>query len=106
MGAFRVPSPKGEPMKVNVEIECTPEEARRFMGLPDVEQANAAYVDAMTSAMKGESNVDQLDEYAKKLAPMGQFGLKLFQDFMSSAVQQAGQSKSGKREDDSGKPGE
>lgn len=106
MGAFRVPAPKGERMKVKVEIECTPEEARRFMGLPDVEQANAAYVDAMTSAMKGVSSVDQLDEYAKKLAPMGQFGLKLFQDFMSDAAQQAGQGKSGKREDDSGKPGE
>ena len=23
-------------MKVNVEIECTPEEARRFLGLPDL----------------------------------------------------------------------
>ncbi|MFT6580033.1 MAG: DUF6489 family protein [Alphaproteobacteria bacterium] len=23
-------------MKVNIEIDCTPEEARRFMGLPDV----------------------------------------------------------------------
>jgi hypothetical protein len=23
-------------MKVHVEIDCTPEEARRFMGLPDV----------------------------------------------------------------------
>lgn len=94
-------------MKVNVEIECTPEEARRFMGLPDVDQANAAYVEAMTSAMKGVSNVDQLDEYARKLAPMGQFGLKLFQDFMSASAQQAGRNGgSGKREDDSGKPGE
>ena len=23
-------------MKVNVEVDCTPDEARRFMGLPDV----------------------------------------------------------------------
>ena len=26
-------------MKINVEIDCSPEEARRFMGLPDVEKA-------------------------------------------------------------------
>lgn len=71
-------------MKVNVEIECSPEEARRFMGLPDVEQANKAYVDAVAKAMSGVSNVDQLQEYAKNLAPMGQFGLKLFQNFMES----------------------
>ena len=31
-------------MKVNVEVECTPEEARRFLGLPDVSKANEAYV--------------------------------------------------------------
>ncbi len=30
------------------------------------------------------SNVDQLQEYAKNLAPMGQFGLKLFQNFLDS----------------------
>jgi hypothetical protein len=72
------------PMKVHVEVECTPEEARRFMGLPDVEKANAAYVDGIAKAMKGVSNVDQLQEFAKQLAPMGQVGLKMFQNFMDS----------------------
>ena len=72
-------------MKVNVEIECTPEEARRFMGLPDVEKANVAYVDAMADAMKGVNNADQLAEYARQLAPMGQMGLKLFQSFLESS---------------------
>ncbi len=75
-------------MKMTVEIDCTPEEARRFMGLPDVEQANAAYIETMSAAMKGVSNTDQLERYARQLAPMGQFGLKLFQDFMDGAVQQ------------------
>ena len=40
-------------MKVNIEIDCTPEEARAFMGLPDVSEANKVYVDTMTKAMKG-----------------------------------------------------
>lgn len=52
-------------MKVQVEIDCTPEEARRFMGLPDVEKANAAYVDGIAKAMKGVSNVDQLRKAAR-----------------------------------------
>ena len=69
-------------MKVNVEIECSPEEARRFMGLPDVSKANDVYVDAVAKAMKGVGNLDQLQDYAKQLAPMGQFGLKMFQQFM------------------------
>ena len=71
-------------MKVQVEIDCTPEEARRFMGLPDVEKANAAYIDGIAKAMKGVSNVDQLQDFAKQLAPMGQMGLKMFQNFMES----------------------
>ena len=73
-------------MKVHVEIECTPEEARRFMGLPDVEKANEAYMDAVTRAMSGASNIDQLEEYAKQLAPMGQMGLKMFQSFLEGSA--------------------
>ena len=72
-------------MKVNIEIDCTPEEARRFMGLPDVDKANAVYVDAFAKAMQGASNVEQLQEYAKQFAPMGQMGLKLFQNFVEGA---------------------
>ena len=40
-------------MKVNVEIDCSPEEARRFLGLPDVSKAQEVYVDAISKAMKG-----------------------------------------------------
>jgi len=72
-------------MKVNVEVECSPEEARRFLGLPDVTRANDVYVDAMTNAMQGGS-VDQLQEMVKQMAPMGQFGLKLFQQLMEGGA--------------------
>jgi hypothetical protein len=72
-------------MKVHVEIDCTPEEARRFMGLPDVEKANAVYVDAFAKAMQGAGNVEQMQDYARQLAPMGQMGLKMFQNFMENA---------------------
>jgi hypothetical protein len=89
-------------MKVHVEIDCTPEEARRFMGLPDVEKANKVYIDAVAKAMNGVSNVDQLQEYAKNLAPMGQFGLKMFQNFMESgnAFSEAGKNGGSKKSDD------
>lgn len=71
-------------MKVNVEIDCTPEEARRFLGFPDVSKANDVYVDAMTKAMKGTPDVDQLQNFAKQLAPMGQIGMNLFEQFMKN----------------------
>ena len=71
-------------MKMHIEIDCTPEEARSFLGLPDVGKANDIYVDAITKAMKGAANVDQLQDFAKQIAPMGQMGLKLFQQFVES----------------------
>lgn len=71
-------------MKINVEIDCTPEEARQFLGLPDVAQANRFYVDAIAKGMQGAANLDQLQDLAKGLAPMGQMGLKLFQQFMDA----------------------
>lgn len=77
-------------MKVNIEIDCTPIEARQFMGLPDVDKANAVYVEQFTNAMKGVSNLDQLQDYAKQMAPMGQMGLKLFQDFVAAGTRSAG----------------
>ena len=80
-------------MKVNVEIDCTPEEARRFLGLPDVSEANAVYVDAIANAMKGVGSVEQLQEYAKQLAPMGQMGMKLFQQFLESGAAMSGASR-------------
>ena len=83
-------------MKVNVEVDCTPEEARRFLGLPDVSKANEVYVEAMAKAMKGVGSVEQLQEYAKQIAPMGQMGMKLFQQFLESGAAMA---TGGKRKD-------
>jgi hypothetical protein len=74
------------PMKVNVEIDVTPEEARRFLGFPDVSKANDVYVENIAKAMKGVTSVDQLQDYARQLAPMGQIGMKLFQQFMEGGT--------------------
>ncbi|MEN9924640.1 MAG: hypothetical protein RL268_766 [Pseudomonadota bacterium] len=84
-------------MKITVEIDCTPEEARSFLGLPDVSKANSVYVDVLSKAMKGAGSVDQVQEFAKNIAPMGQVGLKLFQQFMESG--NAFGSGSGKKKD-------
>ena len=76
-------------MKVTIEVDCTPEEARAFMGLPDVGEANALYVDSITKAMQGATNPAQLKEFADNLAPMGQLGLKMFQSFVEGGMRGA-----------------
>jgi|TARA_B110001454_G_scaffold183349_1_gene178462 hypothetical protein len=73
-------------MKVNVEVDCSPEEMRRFLGLPDVSDVNKTYVDGVVNAMKGTSSVDQLQNLAKNIAPMGEMGLRFFQQIMDAAA--------------------
>lgn len=87
-------------MKIKTEIECSPEEARKFLGLPDVGKANDLYVDTVTKAMKGVSNPEQLQDFARQLAPMGTMGLKMFQGFVEAGTQGFNKSSSKK---DSGK---
>ena len=73
-------------MKVHVEVECSPEEARSFLGLPDVSKANEAYIEGLRKAMSGAGGIEQLQEYASKLAPMGQMGMKMFQQFIEGGT--------------------
>jgi hypothetical protein len=60
-------------MKVNVEVA----------------KANDAYVDAIAKAMQGAGNVEQLQGYAKQLAPLGEIGMKFFQQFVEQGVSAA-----------------
>jgi len=80
-------------MKITIEVDCTPEEARSFMGLPDVSAANNVYVENIARAMQGVSSPDQLQQYASALAPMGQVGLKLFQSFVEGGMKAGSGSK-------------
>ena len=42
---------RGADMKVNVEIDCTPLEARQFFGLPDVSPMQVAVMDKLQQQM-------------------------------------------------------
>ena len=76
-------------MKMNIEIDCSPEEARALLGLPDVTKANEAYAEATAKMMQGAGSLDQLQDIAKQLAPMGAMGIKMFQQFMESGAAMA-----------------
>ena len=45
-------------MKVNVEIDCTPLEARQFFGLPDVQPMQTAVMDKLQHQMM--ANIDKV----------------------------------------------
>lgn len=66
-------------MKINVEVDCTPEEARRFMGLPDLTPVHEAYVSQLVDMAKNGVSSDALETMMKSWAPMGDAGFKLWQ---------------------------
>ena len=41
-------------MKVSIDIECTPEEARRAIGLPDLTPLHDRYLAALMQGMEGD----------------------------------------------------
>ena len=69
-------------MKVTVDIDCTPAEARAFLGLPDVAPLNAAMVAEMQERMKANVAAMQPDELMKTWMNMGtSFGLQAQDQF-------------------------
>ena len=49
-------------MKVNVEIDCTPLEARQFFGLPDVQPMQTAVMERLQQQMM--SNIEKVSPEA------------------------------------------
>ena len=59
-------------MKLTVNIECTPVEARQFMGLPDVTSINDMFMTSLEE--KTKENIDTLTDpqkYFENLMTMG-----------------------------------
>ena len=70
-------------MKFNIEIDCTPEEARRLVGLPDLEPLHAIYLDRVKELMAKGITPDMVQSMVKSWVPMGESGLGLVQSLMS-----------------------
>ena len=58
-------------MKINVEVDCTPEEARRVMGLPDLTPVHDKYVAAMGDAMDGKAQPEMIENDDEELGADG-----------------------------------
>lgn len=69
-------------MKVNFDIDCTPEEARSFLGLPDVTPIHQKYVQTMLDSMDGTANLEQMETLFRSFSPMGDAGMRLFRQMM------------------------
>jgi hypothetical protein len=73
-------------MKVTVEIDCTPAEARAFLGLPDVEPLNDHLVSEMKSRMDANMSAMQPEELMKTWTSFGLQAQDQFRKLMDAAV--------------------
>lgn len=73
-------------MKFTVDVECTPEEARSFLGLPDMTRIHDLYIQSVMDAMSGQTNVEQMQRLVQTLSPLGDAGLKLFSNLMELGI--------------------
>ena len=74
-------------MKVKIEIDCEPAEARAFLGLPNVEPLNDHLVSEMKRRMDENISAMQPEELMKSWTSFGLQAQDQFRRLMEAAVQ-------------------
>jgi hypothetical protein len=69
-------------MKVTVDIDCTPEEARRFMGLPDLSSVHAVYLTKMERMIDEGITGENVDQMVRAWSPMGDAGMAMWRQII------------------------
>ena len=69
-------------MKMTIEVDCTPEEARRFMGLPDVTALNDQLVEEMKKRVTANMAMISPDEMVKNWMSFGAGAQEQFRKLM------------------------
>ena len=73
-------------MKMTIEVDCTPEEARRFMGLPDVSGLNEHLVSEMTKRVDANINMLNPEEFMKNWMSFGAGAQEQFRKMMEAGM--------------------
>jgi len=73
-------------MKITLNVDCTPQEARAFLGLPDVAALNEAMIAEMQSRMKTNMAALQPDELMKSWMAFGGQATEQFRKLMTAAA--------------------
>ena len=75
-------------MKVNFNIECSPEEARSFLGLPDVAPMQQALIADMEKRLRENINAMSPENILKTWLPAGLQNVEQAQNLFWSQMQQ------------------
>jgi len=77
-------------MKVTIEVDCTPLEARQFLGLPDVQPLQAAVLAEMEKRMVAEAAKFSPDGFLRAWFAESQNSAEWFQNALRGMFAQAG----------------
>jgi len=75
-------------MKVNVQVECSPEEARAFMGLPDVRPMQEALMKDLEQRLRANIQAMNPETMVQTWFPASMQGAENLQKMFWSQVQQ------------------
>lgn len=76
-------------MKVNIELDMTPEEARRLMGLPDLTRLQDKMLAEMEKRMKAALDTSDPQAMLRAWMPMGGQGFEEFQRLLWDSAKRA-----------------
>lgn len=77
-------------MKITVDVDCTPEEARRFMGLPDMSSVHEVYLDKMRRTIDEGITPESIGALMQSWAPMSEAGFNVWRQLFDQMSGTAG----------------
>ncbi len=87
-------------MKFNIEVDCTPEEVRRLLGLPDLNEVHDVYLDKLKTVADKGITPDLVQQMVRNWVPMGEGGIDLVKNLMggfATMAKSSGASSSGSK---------
>ncbi len=90
-------------MKFNIEVDCTPEEVRRLLGLPDLNEVHDVYVDKLKTVADKGITPDLVQAMVRNWMPAGDSGMDFVKALMGgfAAGAASGKGRNGERGKDS-----
>ncbi len=75
---------------MTVDVDCTPAEARAFLGLPDLTPLHDKYVAMVLDTFNGTGSLDQMGSLIKSMSPLGDASIRMFQQMMDLGLASGG----------------
>ncbi len=77
-------------MNVTVNVDCTPEEARRMMGLPDMSSVHEIYLEKIRRTIDEGVTPESIETLMRSWAPMGEAGMNFWRGMFDAGSKSGG----------------